>query len=92
MEIKTCNKCSAPIFWAKSKNNKWMAMDEDPKVDGDCWLDLGDGIPIAHKAYPNSPEGDRYNCHFGTCPGMSASQPSSEKKADVPPSTDDLPF
>jgi hypothetical protein len=64
-------------------------MDEAPDLKGDCWVDFGPNIPLAHKAYPGSPEGDRYQCHYGTC---SARKPKPEPEADPQATTGELPF
>jgi len=90
MKPTTCKKCPADIVFAKSRNDKWMPMDAEPAVEGPFWLDLAEDPPIARKAYPDTPPGDRYTCHFDTCAVQRDPKPAATPADDGV--DNDIPF
>jgi len=71
MKQTDCRMCGAPVFWAKSRNDKNMLMDIDPVEGGKFAINgIETNDPLALRmGQGNSGDDDRtaYNCHFDTC-------------------------
>jgi len=72
-----CKGCDAPIFWANTEAGKFIPMDPEASLQGNCWIDRYErGIPVvrvADRATGVPPSiALRYISHWATCPNPPA--------------------
>jgi hypothetical protein len=68
-----CRSCHAPIVWAVTEAGRPIPLNPDPEPAGNLELVTrpGQRPPVVHvltASAPRSPDVDRYQSHFATCP------------------------
>jgi hypothetical protein len=89
MRSRTCDDCHAPIRWARTVNDKWIALDPDPDPAGNqaAYRDATDTFrtrQLRKDAEPQAYE-RRYMPHVATCTKRKAPQPPRLAPVATPP-------
>jgi len=67
LQATSCRSCGAEILWVKTTKDKNMPLDAEPSGAGEFALEWEGEQAIARKVGQGY-TGDRYTCHFVTCP------------------------
>lgn len=72
-----CRSCGAPVFWARTTNDKNIPVDAEPVEDGNFHVIAGQ---VVYHLAPAMGEQPKYKSHFATCPEANAWRAKPEKQ------------